>query len=36
MRFGNLGYKWQTWESFAGNAAANALIKPYIRAGWEF
>ena len=23
-------------QSFAGNAAANALIKPYIRAGWEF
>ena len=23
-------------QSFAGNAAANALVKPYIRKGWEF
>ena len=23
-------------QSFAGNAAANALVKPYIRTGWEF
>ena len=23
-------------QSFAGNAAANALIKPFIRKGWEF
>ena len=25
-----------TTQSFAGNAAANALVKPYIRKGWEF
>ena len=23
-------------QSFAGNTAANALVKPYIRKGWEF
>ena len=23
-------------QTFAGNAAANALVKPYIRKGWEF
>ena len=23
-------------QSFAGNAAANALVRPYIRKGWEF
>ena len=23
-------------QSFSGNAAANALVKPYIRKGWEF
>ena len=23
-------------QAFAGNAAANALVKPYIRKGWEF
>ena len=23
-------------QAFAGNAAANALLKPYIRKGWEF
>ncbi len=23
-------------QAFAGNDAANALLKPYIRKGWEF
>jgi hypothetical protein len=32
---GKLQWNSQT-QSFVGNAAANALVKPFIRKGWEF